>query len=112
MFAALVGHLTPVSFDLTELILEFAIIMVGGLGSLIGSVIGAVVITALPQVFANFPGFQELVFGVLIILVILFLPNGLASLLAGCIPCSRTAITVTETAKLLEVADLSVRSAA
>ncbi|HEX5326959.1 MAG TPA: branched-chain amino acid ABC transporter permease [Acetobacteraceae bacterium] len=82
MFAALVGHLTPVSFDLTELILEFAIIMVGGLGSLIGSVIGAVVITAAPQVFANFPGFQELVFGVLIVLVILFLPNGLASLLA------------------------------
>jgi branched-chain amino acid transport system permease protein len=82
MFAALVGHLTPVSFDLQELILEFAVIMVGGLGSLVGSVIGAVVITAAPQVFANFPGFQELVFGVLIILVILFLPNGLASLLA------------------------------
>ena len=83
MFAALVGHLTPISFDLTELILEFAIIMVGGLGSLLGSVIGAVVITALPQVFVNFPGSQELVFGVLIILVILFLPNGLASLLAS-----------------------------
>ena len=82
MFAALVGHLTPVSFDLQELILEFGIIMVGGLGSLIGSVIGAVVITATPQIFANFPGFQELVFGLLIVLVILFLPNGLVSLLA------------------------------
>ena len=82
MYAALVGHLTPVSFDLTELIVEFAMIMVGGLGSLVGSVIGAVVITAAPQVFLDFPGFQELVFGVLIILVLLFLPNGLASLLA------------------------------
>jgi len=82
MYAALVGHLTPVSFDLTELLVEFAMIMVGGLGSLVGSVIGAVVITAAPQVFLDFPGFQELVFGVLIILVLLFLPNGLASLLA------------------------------
>jgi branched-chain amino acid transport system permease protein len=82
MFAISVGHLSPVSFDLTELILQFAIIMVGGLGSLAGSVIGAAVITAAPQVFISFPGFEELVFGLLIILVILFLPRGLASLLA------------------------------
>jgi branched-chain amino acid transport system permease protein len=82
MFAISVGHLTPVSFDLTELIRQFAIIMVGGLASLTGAVIGAVVITAAPQVFISFPGFDELVFGLLIVLVILFLPRGLASLLA------------------------------
>jgi branched-chain amino acid transport system permease protein len=82
MFAISVGHLSPASFDLTELILQFAIIMVGGLGSLAGSIIGAAVITAAPQAFVSFPGFEELVFGLLIILVILFLPRGLASLLA------------------------------
>ena len=82
MFAISVGHLSPVSFDLTELVLQFAIIMVGGLGSLAGSIIGAAVITVAPQVFISFPGFEELVFGLLIILVILFLPRGLASLLA------------------------------
>jgi branched-chain amino acid transport system permease protein len=81
MFAVSVGHLSPVSFDLTELIRQFAIIMVGGLGSLAGAVIGAVIITAAPQVFISFPGFDELVFGLLIVLVILFLPRGLASLL-------------------------------
>ena len=82
MYAALIGHLTPIAFDLTELILQFAIIMVGGLGSLVGSVVGAVVITAVPELFRALPGFQELLFGVLIVLVILFLPRGLASLLA------------------------------
>ena len=82
MFAISVGHLTPVSFDLTELIRQFAIIMVGGLGSLTGSVIGAAIITAAPQVFISFPGFDELVFGLLIVAMILFLPRGLASLLA------------------------------
>ncbi len=55
MFAISVGHLSPVSFDLTELILQFAIIMVGGLGSLAGSIIGAAVITAAPQAFISFP---------------------------------------------------------
>jgi branched-chain amino acid transport system permease protein len=82
MFAISVGHLTPVSFDLTELIRQFAIVMVGGLASLTGAIIGAAVITAAPQVFISFPGFDELVFGLLIVLVILFLPRGLASLLA------------------------------
>jgi branched-chain amino acid transport system permease protein len=82
MFAISVGHLTPVSFDLTELIRQFAIIMVGGLASLAGAIIGAVIITAAPQVFISFPGFDELVFGLLIVLIILFLPRGLANLLA------------------------------
>jgi branched-chain amino acid transport system permease protein len=82
MFAISVGHLTPVSFDLTELIRQFAIIMVGGLASLTGAIIGAVIVTVAPQVFISFPGFDELVFGLLIVLVILFLPRGLASLLA------------------------------
>ncbi|MDA8052252.1 MAG: branched-chain amino acid ABC transporter permease [Rhodospirillales bacterium] len=82
MYAALIGHLSPDSFNLTELVLEFAIIMVGGLGSLLGSVLGAALLTTLPQFFMSLPGSEELAFGLLIILVILFLPRGLASLLA------------------------------
>jgi branched-chain amino acid transport system permease protein len=89
MYAALIGHLTPPAFDLTELILEFAVIMVGGLGSLVGSVVGAVVITAAPEFMHGFPGFQELLFGILIILVILLLPRGLASLFARAHPVFR-----------------------
>ena len=82
MYAALVGHLSPEAFDLVQLILQFAIIMVGGLGSLVGSVLGAILITATPELFRDWPGFEELMFGVVIVLVILFLPRGLASLLA------------------------------
>ena len=82
MYAALVGHVTPIAFDLTELILEFAVIMVGGLGSLLGSVLGAVIVVAAPEFFREWPGFQELLFGLLIVGVILFLPKGVASLLA------------------------------
>lgn len=86
MYAALVGHLSPEAFDLVQLILQFAIIMVGGLGSLLGSILGAVLITATPELFRDWPGFEELMFGVVIVLVILFLPRGLASLLAKAHP--------------------------
>ena len=86
MYAALVGHLSPESFDLVQLILHFAIIMVGGLGSLVGSILGATLITATPELFRDWPGFEELMFGIVIVLVILFLPRGLASLLARAHP--------------------------
>jgi branched-chain amino acid transport system permease protein len=89
MYAALVGHLTPEAFNLVQLILHFAIIMVGGLASLTGSIVGALVITTMPEIFRGFPGFEELIFGVLIILVILFLPRGLSSLLARVHPVFR-----------------------
>jgi branched-chain amino acid transport system permease protein len=89
MFAALIGHLSPESFNLIELILEFAIIMVGGLASLTGSILGAIIITAMPEIFAGWPGFQEMIFGLLIVLVILFMPRGLAGLLARIHPIFR-----------------------
>jgi len=89
MYAALVGHLSPDSFNLVELILHFAIVMVGGLGSLTGSVLGGVAMTALPEIFRDLPGFEELFFGLVIVLVILFLPRGLASLLARVHPMFR-----------------------
>jgi len=89
MFAVLIGHLSPESFNLVELILEFAIIMVGGLGSLTGSILGAIIITAMPEIFAGWPGFQEMIFGLLIVFVILFMPRGLAGLLARLHPIFR-----------------------
>lgn len=82
MYAALVGHLSPEAFGLVQVILQFAIIMAGGLGSLVGSILGAVLITATPELFRDWPGFEEMMFGVVIVLVILFLPRGLASLVA------------------------------
>jgi branched-chain amino acid transport system permease protein len=89
MFALLVGHVTPESFNLVQLILHFAIVIVGGIGSLAGSVIGAVVLTSAPELFRDFPGFEELFFAVLIILVLMVLPKGLASLLARKVPLFR-----------------------
>jgi branched-chain amino acid transport system permease protein len=89
MYTALVGHVTPEAFNLLELILHFAVVMVGGLASLTGSVIGAIVLTTTPELFRSFPGVQELVLSLLIIGVLLFLPRGLVSLLAARLPLFR-----------------------
>lgn len=86
MYTALIGHVTPEAFNLLELILHFGVVMVGGLASLAGAVIGAVVLTTTPELFRSFPGVQELVLSGLIIVVLLFLPRGVVSLLARWLP--------------------------
>jgi branched-chain amino acid transport system permease protein len=89
MYTALIGHVTPEAFNLLELILHFAVVMVGGVASLTGSVVGAIVLTTTPELFRAFPGVQELVLSGLIIGVLLFLPRGLVSLLASRLPMFR-----------------------
>ena len=81
MFAALTERVFPESFSLTEVIVHFAMVLVGGTGSIIGSVLGAITLTALPEYFRQFPGMEELFFGIVIVCVLLFLPKGLVSLL-------------------------------
>ena len=86
MFAALTERVFPESFGLTEVIVQFGMVLVGGAGSILGSVIGAITLTALPEYFRQFPGMAELFFGAIIVFVLLFLPKGLVSLLARISP--------------------------
>ena len=81
MFAVLTERVLPESFGLTEVIVHFGMVLVGGTGSIIGSVIGAITLTALPEYFRQFPGMDELFFGIIIVVILLFLPKGLVSLL-------------------------------
>jgi branched-chain amino acid transport system permease protein len=61
-------------------------VVVGGLGSLLGSVLGAVLLTALPELLRNIPGLEEIAFSVLLIGCLLFLPQGLAGLVRRLLP--------------------------
>ncbi|BCH35754.1 hypothetical protein MesoLjLc_76840 [Mesorhizobium sp. L-8-10] len=82
MFALHTGRVFPESFGLTQLIINFAMVLVGGLGSVAGAVLGAVALTALPEYVRAFPGMEEIFFGVIVMAVLLVMPKGLASLLA------------------------------
>ena len=81
MFAVLTERVLPEAFGLTEVIIHFGMVLVGGTGSIVGSVIGAIALTTLPEYFRQFPGMDELFFGTIIVLILLFLPKGLVSLL-------------------------------
>lgn len=97
MYALSIGSIAPESFGLEVSILYLAMIVLGGLGSVNGAVLGAVFVSALPLVFQRyadvipFVGGQgegglaageaaRFLFGAAIILVILFEPAGLAGI--------------------------------
>ncbi|MCL5965839.1 MAG: branched-chain amino acid ABC transporter permease [Deltaproteobacteria bacterium] len=94
---ALFGHslrfVTSEQFNIHVSIVYLAMIIIGGLGSIIGSVFGAIFMILLPKllsvvteaVSADFPGiarlaisFEEGIFGLIIILFLIFEPDGLA----------------------------------
>jgi branched-chain amino acid transport system permease protein len=52
-------------------------VIVGGLGSLIGAVVGAIFIKAVPELLRDYPRASELVFGITVLIVVLYLPTGI-----------------------------------
>lgn len=89
LFASLLGRIGPESFNLHQMLVQFAIVMIGGLGSLLGAVLGAILLTAAPELLRNLPGMEEIVFSLLLIGVLLFMPRGLAGLLVERFPALR-----------------------
>ncbi|MCZ4352527.1 branched-chain amino acid ABC transporter permease [Roseovarius aestuarii] len=81
LFALHTSYVFPESFGMLHLIISFAMVLVGGLGSVLGAVLGAAALTVLPEYLRSFPGMEELFFGLIVIAVLLVLPQGLASLL-------------------------------
>lgn len=81
LFALTLRFVVPDGFGLFQLVLHFSMVLIGGVGSLIGAVLGAAALTALPEMLRNFQAFQEIVYGVALVGFILFMPTGIAGLL-------------------------------
>jgi branched-chain amino acid transport system permease protein len=54
-----------------------AMVIVGGMGTMIGPVIGAVVLTFLPELLRGFGELRLMIYGVALTLVVLFMPGGI-----------------------------------
>lgn len=77
LHSALLNYVSPEGFDLFQMVLHKAMIVVGGLGSVVGSIVGAVTLTLTLEALREFKSTQEIVFGSLLILFVVFMPNGI-----------------------------------
>ena len=80
LFAFVVGFLSPDAFDVFLSVDFLVMIILGGLGSVWGSVAGAAVVTVLNDSLAGFQTYRPLIFGAIMIACTLFAPGGLAAM--------------------------------
>ena len=84
LFASYITFIDPSSFQLTESMFILTIIILGGLGNLRGSILGALFLILLPEIL-RFVGFssdidaqmRQVVYGIILILLMLYRPQGL-----------------------------------
>jgi branched-chain amino acid transport system permease protein len=76
-FAARQGFISPESFNPMESFTVLAIVVLGGMGSRLGVVIAAVILIGLPELFREFAEYRMLAFGLALVLIMLWRPQGL-----------------------------------
>src|SRR3954452_25071925 len=76
-YAPFVGTLVPDAFFITESFSILAMVIVGGVGTLIGPVFGAILLTLLPELLRGIGDLRLVVYGLALTLVVLFMPGGL-----------------------------------
>ena len=77
LYGLFLGYLEPNMFTFMESITLFVAVIIGGLASIEGSIMGAAFVILVPQVFSNLREMVPVVFGVTILLVLIFEPLGL-----------------------------------
>jgi branched-chain amino acid transport system permease protein len=76
-FAAYQGFVNPISFTFIESAMILAIVVLGGMGSVLGVITAAVLLTLLPEVLREFSEYRMLVFGIMMVLMMVWRPRGL-----------------------------------
>ena len=76
----IVGFVSPEMIGMNMVILAFTMLYVGGIGTTTGPLVGAMMIGLLPELFRPLKDYQDLVYGVALILILIYAPGGLATL--------------------------------
>ncbi len=76
-FATYQGFVNPTSFTFFESALILAIVVLGGMGSTLGVVLAAFVLTVAPELLRSFAEYRVLLFGVLMVVMMIWRPRGL-----------------------------------
>ncbi len=77
LYAGYIGMLTPGSFGFMKSIEILVMVVLGGMGSMVGSVVSATVLTALPQLLLDFAEYRMVVYSLVLVIVMIFKPSGM-----------------------------------
>ena len=77
IYASKLMIVSPESFSFMESSMLFCIVLIGGMGSIPGVLIGAAAISLFPEVFRTFARYRMLIFGVSMVIMMIFRPGGI-----------------------------------
>jgi|SRR5262245_7499991 len=80
LFVHVIEFVSPEVFGLNMVVLAFTMLYVGGIGTLGGPILGAVIVSLLPEIFRSSKDYQDLLYGAGLILLLIYAPKGLGAL--------------------------------
>jgi len=81
LFASLQSYITPDAFTLDLSVLFFIAILIGGRGSILGPLLGTILLTVLPELAAPLVAWSTFLYAVLLLVIVLAIPGGIAEIL-------------------------------
>ena len=81
LFATLQTYITPDAFTFDLSVLFFIAILIGGRGSILGPMLGTIILTMLPEIAAPLAAWSTFLYAVLLLVIVLAMPGGIAALL-------------------------------
>jgi branched-chain amino acid transport system permease protein len=79
LYAHIMTFIAPASFGFNFSVELLTMIVIGGLGSIYGSFLGAAILTILPEFLRVFQDLDIVIYGLMLILMTMFMPGGLIS---------------------------------
>jgi branched-chain amino acid transport system permease protein len=79
LFAAKTTFINPASFTFLESAMILSIVVLGGMGSILGVIVGALVLILLPEYLRAFSDYRMLMFGMIMVLMMVFRPQGIVA---------------------------------
>ena len=79
IFAAKTTFINPASFTFLESAMILAIVVLGGMGSIMGVAVAALILILLPEYLRAFSEYRMLIFGAIMVLMMVFRPQGIVA---------------------------------
>lgn len=76
-YAVYLGFISPSSFQFSESMSMMAMVVLGGIGSIPGVIIGSAVLTALPELLRSLSEYRLIIYGALMVIMMIFRPGGI-----------------------------------
>ncbi|GHF41953.1 branched-chain amino acid transport system permease protein [Amycolatopsis bartoniae] len=80
LYAGLIHYIAPETFSVANMFLLLAMVIIGGRHSIVGCVVGAIVLSLVREALSDFSVYAQLGYGAVVVLMVVFAPTGLAGL--------------------------------